>query len=277
MTRIIGQLWGADGPLNGRLFVKAGGSFIGAPQKDLTFKVEDGIVDIELPPCPPGAPYFVDWKSIGDASRLNYIERWRVPALEEVGLDDVRGITKQTTARSAGNSLRKGELIENTTLRNEVSELKSSLSELESKNAKLLSLISDAESRAAAAQARAASLSSELTTAQRKIVQSEKKEAPVVVEKIVERPMTPDEYVQELAARQEQVELLRVENNQLKEENARIFSLQTHFAGLQSEIDRLNNEKQKLLRRIEDLSTPMRAGSALRSTAIANLDRLFDE
>lgn len=92
MTRIVGFLEGANGPLNGRLYVKPGGAFIGAPEKDMSFKVVDGEVDIELPPCPPGMPYYVDWKNTGDISRLRYVERWRVPAAPEVTIEEVRGL-----------------------------------------------------------------------------------------------------------------------------------------------------------------------------------------
>ena len=49
MTRIVGTLYGPDGPLNGRLFVKPSTPFIGFT-KGVSFKIIDGQVDIELPP-----------------------------------------------------------------------------------------------------------------------------------------------------------------------------------------------------------------------------------
>jgi len=81
VTRITGFLEGPEGSLNGLLYIKPGGAFIGAPSSALTFEVENGIVDINLPPCPAAMPYLVDWKRIGDFSRLQFIERWRVPSV----------------------------------------------------------------------------------------------------------------------------------------------------------------------------------------------------
>lgn len=276
MTRIVGFLEGANGPLNGRLYVKAGGAFIGAPAKDLAFKVNDGVVDIELPPCPPGLPYFVDWKDTGDISRLQYIERWRVPALEEISVDEARGLIRNRGVNQQPVA-RKGDLLEATVLRGEVSELACCVNRLEEENAKLLKSITEAESKAAAAQGRVASLLSDLESARREAHQATVQQQEVVVEKVIEKRMTPDEYVDTIAEYRQQAELLSQENERLRQEVAETLSLSTHFASLHSEIDRLKFEKQQLLSRIEELKRPKRSVSSFRNEAIANLDRLLSD
>lgn len=276
MTRIVGFLEGANGPLNGRLYVKAGGAFIGAPAKDLSFKVSDGIVDIELPSCPPGLPYFVDWKDTGDISRLQYVERWRVPAVQEISVDEVRGLVRNRAVQQQPVA-RKGDLLEATVLRGEVSELACCVNRLEEENAKLLKSITEAESKAAAAQGRVASLLSDLESARRQAHQATVQQQEVVVEKVIEKRMTPDEYVDTIAEYRQQAELLSQENERLRQEVAETLSLSTHFASLHSEIDRLKFEKQQLLSRIEELKRPKRSVSSFRNEAIANLDRLLSD
>lgn len=272
MTRIVGKLEGADGPLNGRLFVKAGGAFIGAPDKELVFKIEQGIVDIELPPCPPSMPYAVDWRAIGDTRRLSYVERWRVGSVEEMSLDEARGLVR-ANGRSNGGTSNKGSLIEATMLRSELDETKNALASIEEDHAKLLRKLTEAESRAAAAQAQNASLSAELSRTKQKLVAMGE---PTIVEteRVVERLKTPSETKLEQAALFERISLLEQENERLKEQSSGSIAAATHFANLIAEIDRLSNEKQSLLRRIEELKRPVRNSSAMRNEAIANLDRI---
>jgi DNA repair exonuclease SbcCD ATPase subunit len=273
MARIVGFLEGASGPLNGRLFVKAGGAFIGAPANDLSFKVKDGIVNIELPPCPPGMPYFVDWKDTGDISRLQYVERWRVPAVAEIDLEEVRGLTRLKAARQKVVS-NKGELLEAKMLKSEISELNASLRRLEDENAKLLREVTQAESKAAAAQAKSASMVAELTSAKREAIQAKLSQQEVVIEKVIEKTITPNEVQQTISDYRQRIELLMQENDALKKQADEAFSLTTHYASLHSQIDRLTMEKQQLLSRIDDLKRPKRTTSSLRNEAIANLDRL---
>jgi len=274
MTRIIGFLEGANGPLNGRLYVKAGGAFIGAPAKDLSFKVEEGIVDVELPPCPPGMPYFVDWKDTGDISRLQYVERWRVPSAPEVTIEEVRGLVKAKTSRVQANTT-KAQLLEAKMLKSEIVELTASLKALEQENAKLLKEVTNAESRAAAAQAKSASVASELSNAQREAVKAKLSQQEVVIEKVIEKTMTPADFQQKLSEYRQELELVKQENEALKKEAQDAFSLTTHYASLHSQIDRLTLEKQQLLSRIDDLKRPKRTTTSLRNEAIANLDRLI--
>lgn len=276
MTRIVGFLEGANGPLNGRLYVKAGGAFIGAPAKDLSFKVSDGVVDIELPSCPPGLPYFVDWKDTGDISRLQYVERWRVPAVQEISVDEVRGLVRNRAVQQQPVA-RKGDLLEATMLRGEVSELTCCVQRLEEEKATLLKAVSEAENKAAAAQARVASLSSELGSARRDAHQAKVQQQEVVVEKIIEKKMTPAEYAENIAEYRQRAELLAQENQRLQQEVAETLSLSTHFASLHSEIDRLKFERQQLLSRIDELKRPKRTVSSFRNEAIANLDRLLSD
>lgn len=273
MTRIVGRLDGPEGPLDGRLFIKAGGAFIGAPGGDLVFKITDGLVDIELPPCPAGMPYAVDWRAVGDVRRLSYVERWRVAPVEEMSLDEVRGLIRGDGRRIGG--VRKGDLIEATMLRNEAEELKRTVAELEEQNASFLRQLSQAEGNAAAAQAQVASLSAELGKARQQLATVSK---PQVIEKerVVERIKSDGERAGEIAAYIQQIALLEEENKQLSASMAETISLSTHFTNLHAQIDRLSNEKQQLLLRIEELKTPMRTTSSLRSEAIANLDKLLN-
>lgn len=274
MTRIVGFLEGANGPLNGRLYVKPGGAFIGAPEKDMSFKVVDGEVDIELPPCPPGMPYYVDWKNTGDISRLRYVERWRVPAAPEVTIEEVRGLVKSGPGRAQAVS-RKGDLLEAKMLKSEINELTEALQRLEQENAKLLKEVTNAESKAAAAQAKSASMVSELTTAKRDAIDARLAQQEVVIEKVIEKAMTPVEFQETISEYRQQLELLAQENEALKKEAADAFSLTTHYASLHSQIDRLTMEKQQLLSRIDELKRPKRSTTSLRNEAIANLDRLI--
>lgn len=274
MTRIVGFLEGASGPLNGRLYVKGGGAFIGAPAKDLSFKVEDGIVDVELPPCPPGMPYFVDWKDTGDISRLKYVERWRVPAAPEVSIEEVRGLVKSRPGRAQAAS-NKGELLEAKMLKNEINELTASLQRLEQENAKLLREVTDAESKAAAAQAKSASMVSELTSAKRDAIDARLSQQEVVIEKVIEKTVTPADIQETISDYRQRLELMARENEALKKEVEDAFSLTTHYASLHSQIDRLTMEKHQLLSRIDELKRPKRSTTSLRNEAIANLDRLI--
>ena len=271
MTRIVGRLDGPEGPLNGRLFIKAGGAFIGAPAGDLVFKIADGIVDIDLPPCPAGLPYAVDWRAIGDTRRLSYVERWRVAPVEEQSLDEVRGLVRNDGRRV--NRASKGDLIEATMLRNEAEELKRKVAELEGENDSLLRQISQSEGGAAAAQAQAASLSAELSKVKQQLAIAGKPQV-IETERVVERIKSDGERAEEIASYLQKIALLEQENERLTEDYKETLSLSTHFANLHAQIDRLSNEKQQLLLRIEELKMPMRTTSSLRSEAIANLDKL---
>jgi len=271
MTRIVGRLDGPDGPLDGRLFVKAGGAFIGAPTEDLVFRVSDGIVDIELPPCPAGIPYAVDWRAIGDARRLSYVERWRVAPVDEMSLDEARGLIKPDGRRVAG--ARKGDLLEATMLRNETEELKRRVAELEEEKDGLLRQLSQSEGGAAAAQAQAASLSAELGKVKQQLAAAP---APQIIEteRVIERVKSDGEKAEEIAGYLQRIAVLEEENKRLADSFSETLSLSTHFANLHAQIDRLSSEKQQLLLCIEELKQPVRTMSSLRGEAIANLDKL---
>lgn len=272
MTRIIGRLEGPDGPLDGRLYVKAGGVFIGAPSETMVFRIEDGVVNIDLPPCPPNAPYAVDWRAVGDARRLSFVERWRVSGADEMSLDEARGMVRHA-ARKQGTAEGKGRLMENVTLRGEVEDLQRKLLAAEKENAGLAKRAIQAEGSAVAAQAQAASLTAALTKAQQRIA---KQGQPRVVEKerVVERLQSRAEAAEELSMYIQKVALLEEENETLSKRLEETLALSTHFSNLHAQIDRLIQEKQQLLHRIEELKRPTRTVSALRSEAIANLDKL---
>jgi chromosome segregation ATPase len=272
MTRIVGYLEGANGPLNGRLYVKAGGAFIGAPAKDLSFKVEDGIVDVELPPCPPGMPYFVDWKNTGDVSRLTYLERWQVKAVEEMSIDEARGIIRNS-AKQAHAPLRKADLLEVAALRNETSVLMREVIELEGENGILSQQVAKLEGGEAAARGQAASLMAKISLLQNKIAAMEKPRVQIE-ERIIERVAYPMEVNEAIAQANAEIARLQQENESLKNEISTAIKLNTQRANLQAEITRLNNENNKLSSRVDTLKQPIRSVSAMRMEAIANLDKL---
>ena len=271
MARIVGRLDGPEGPLEGRLFIKAGGAFIGAPTGDLVFKIANGIVDIDLPPCPAGMPYAVDWRAIGDTRRLSYVERWRVPSAEEVSLDEARGLVRANGQRVGG--VRKGDLIEATILRNEAEELKRKVAELEGEKDDLFRQLSQSQGGTAAAQAQAASLSAELGKVKQQLVEAPKPQI-IETERVIERVKSDGERAEEIAGYLGKIAILEDENKRLADSFSETLSLSTHFANLHAQIDRLSSEKQQLLLRIEELKQPMRTTSSLRSEAIANLDKL---
>lgn len=271
MVRIVGLLDGSNGPLNGRLYVKAGGAFIGAPAKELVFKIENGAVDIELPPCPPSLPYVVDWRDIGDTRKLSYLERWRVPAVDELPLDEARGIAFKGQKKL--RNINRGELIEATMLKGEVQKLQDKLVEREVEYQNVARRLKEAEGSIAAAQGQAAMLSAECTLLQQR---ASKHVATKVIEKekIVERYIPDEMQRQQVAFYKEKIALLEMRNSELEASAGNAIATTTYFANLNKEIDRLKSEKQQLLARIEELKQPSRSTSALRAEAIANLDKL---
>ena len=102
MTRIVGTLYGPDGPLNGRLFIKPSTPFIGFT-KGVSFKIVDGQVDIELPPNTSTTVFQAGWRDQFDPGVVEYSERWHVPRGIEVSLDVVRGL-KRRESTQAGRS-----------------------------------------------------------------------------------------------------------------------------------------------------------------------------
>lgn len=272
MTRIIGQLEGATGALNGRLYVKAGGAFIGAPDKEMVFKVDNGVVDIDLPAAPLSMPYFVGWKEIGDSTRVGYTERWRVPPKDTVDLEEVRGLTSRARP-AAPVSHSKGDLLELAMLKGEADGLNQQVSRLENEKLRLLHRVSDAESNAAAASGKMASMNAEIGRLRRELIQKAAGKT-IETERIIERTITPEEWQAELSAERELSESLRLENDKLKEQLEGSLSVTTHFANLHAEIDRLKFENQSLQSQVNDLKQPRRTASALRRAAIANLDQL---
>lgn len=273
MTHIVGELHGLDGPLKGRLFLKPSSPFIGAPANGMSFKIDDGIVDIEVPANANGTVWLVDWKDSFDLSPVTYIERWKVPPVDVVSLDEVRigGGRKPQKSSAAG----KTDLLETTLLRRETEELREQVESLQNEKARLLLKVSDAESNAAASAGRAASLKAEVARITRQAVSAKVAPKPKEVERIVERTITPEEWRQQLALEREQVALLQAENTLLKEELDKSISVTTHFANLHAEIDRLKIENQNLQARIAELRQPRRVASSLRREAIANLDQLI--
>ena len=267
MTRIIGHLDGIGGPLNGRLFVRASQSFIGAPSGELSFRVKDGEVDVTLPPTPGGIVYEVDWRDTGDTRKLSFPEKWKVPNAEEVGLDELRSHKKRVQMKSDGG---KASLVEIEALKGEGENLRTALSKAEEGRQALMKRLSSMEGQTAALTGQVASLRGEL--------QSVKRPAPPLppVTQIVERlvEVNGDEWKIRLAAEQEKRILAEEEAATLKQQLDDRLSLALHFGSLHGEIDRLKFENQQLHSRIDGLKNPVRSSSVFRTEAIAELDRL---
>lgn len=270
MTRIRGFLEGAQGPLNGRLYVRASAAFIGAPEGDLAFRIKDGEVDISLPPTPRSAPYFVDWRNVGDTRGLTFPERWLVPAVEEVELDALRGYKKEVMKRKGDG---RGSVVENVALQAENESLTKRIAEVEQQHAQALKRLSSIEAQLAAATGKSASLEAELI---KERAMAKKPSAPAA-EKIVERKVAigQEEWRERLAAETERRTLVEQELAALKEQFNERLALANHFGALHNEIDRLNLEKQQLLARIDGLKAPRRSLSSYKAEAIAELDKMM--
>jgi len=271
MTRIIGSLDGPNGPLGGRLYVKPSTPFIGASVDGMSFQIENGMVDIELPANVGGTVWLADWKDQFDWSPVTYVEQWRVPKADTVSLDEVRNF-------GAGNRqarANKTDMLDLAVWKQEARAAKDKLVNIEHEKARLLLKVSSAEGKAAAAAGQVASLNSEIVRLKQKLVEAA---SPVVKteERVIERQVLPEEAKQKLALAVQKATLLQQEVDRLQIELTERLSLVTHFTSLHEEIDRLTRENQELQLRINELKQPVRNTSALRREAIENLDRLFD-
>lgn len=273
MTRIKGFLEGLEGPLNGRLYVRASTEFIGGPEGEKVFRIDNGEVDIELPPTPRNAPYMVDWRNIGDTRKLSYLERWLVPNVEEVSLDELRGYKKEVQKKLSNG---KGSVVENEMLKAENESLQKQLTALDEQYQQSLRRISSIEAQHAAAAGKAASLEAELIKEHSQA--HHWRQRPVIErEKIVERKVAigEEEWREKLAEETQRRVLLEKELEAMKAQFGEHLSLANHFGALHGEIDRLRLEKQQLLARIEELKQPKRPASSYRAEAIAELDKLI--
>lgn len=273
MTRIRGLLEGLEGPLNGRLYVRASAEFIGAPRGEQAFRISNGEVDIELPPTPRNAPYMVDWRDIGDTRKLTYLERWNVPNVEEVNLDELRGYKKDVQKKlDNGKSI----ILEREVLKAENETLHKQLAALDEQYQQSLRHISSIEAQHAAAVGKAASLEVELIKEHSQA--HHWRERPVIErEKIIERKVAinEEEWRERLANETQHRVLLEQELKAMKAQFDEHLSLANHFGALHSEIDRLRFEKQQLFARVEELKQPKRSASSYRTEAIAELDKLM--
>jgi len=268
MTRVVGSLSGPDGPLNGRLHLKPSAPFIGAPTGGLSFKIENGIVDIDVPPNTASTVWLAGWRNKFEQQEPEFTERWVIPNVDGITLDEVRWSSAPRRQRGAARTAS----VDQAMLQSELSTAQHKITKLEHENARLLAQVSSAEGKAAAASGKLASLNSELTRMRQKLVVG-----PVVTEeRIVERAVLSDEAKQMWAPLKQEMQALRDENEALKQQIEESVSLSTHFANLHAEIDRLNFEKQQLSSRVEELKQPQRSSSSLRQELIANLDRLID-
>jgi len=267
MTRIIGKLEGVNGLLNGRLYVRTNSPFIGGPDKEIAFRVKEGEVDIDLPPTPGSIVYEVDWRNTGDTRKLSFPERWKVPAIDEISLDELRVYKRNPIARGDGA---KGNLVEIEILKSEGEQLRIALSGVEEERQALMRRLSSMEAQTAALTGQLASLKGQLQSAKRPMPPL----PPIteVVERLVE--VSNEEWQIRLAAEKEQRILAEQEALSFKEQFEDRLSLALHFGSLHNEIDRLKLENQQLLSRVDGLKNPVRSSSVFRTEAIAELDRL---
>lgn len=267
MTRIIGSL-GAD--KTGYLHFKPSAIFAGVSREPIRSKVVGGAVDVRLPANPAGTCWLVGWREQFDGKPIEFTEKWIVPWEDEVQLDEIRagaGYRRSPRSRSA--------VLDNTISRKEVEEAQRKVFELEEQNAKLLSKLVKAEGNAAHAVGNLASYKSEVGRLRQRLNAAAE---PIVQTKtqVVEKKVLPADARQMMADARAEIVALQKENEELKQQLEDRISLSTHFANLNSEIDRLNNEKLQLLARIDELKQPRRHASSLRKEMIANLDRLLD-
>lgn len=269
MTRIVGDLWGSNGPLNGRLYVKPSAMFIGAP-KQINFWVENGKVDIELPPAPSSFAWLVGWKEKFEVGEVVYSERWVVPKAEEVALDDIRGFRKERNGAQG-----KTRAVDVAVWKAEAEEAKAEAAKLKQENAGLFNRVNAAEAKASANAGTVASLVADNSKLRKKLAEASLPQVQVE-EKIVEKQVMPQEAKAALAMVRSELVILQKENEELKKQAEQSVSFSTHFSNMQHEIDRLRNENQHLLSRIEELKQPRRSVSSLRQEMIANLDKLIE-
>lgn len=272
MTRLVGFLQGPDGPLDGRLYLKPSSPFIGAPANGTSFKIENGVVDIEVPANTASTVWLAGWRGKFEQQEVEYSERWLVPNAEQVSLDDVRGYDGNARSRMRGQ---KTDGLDLAVWKQEAQAAKDKLANIEHEKARLLLKVSSAEGKAAAAAGQVASLNAEIVRLKQKLIEAA---SPTVKteERIIERKVLPEEAKQELALAVQRATLLQQEVDRLQMELTERLSLATHFTSLHEEIDRLAKENQVLQLRINELKQPVRNTSALRREAIENLDRLLD-
>lgn len=267
MTRVVGSLGSAK---TGRLHLVPSVVFAGVERRPIIHKIVDGQVDIELAPNPAGTCWLVGWRNQFDSAPVDYTEKWIIPWQDEVSLDDVRGAGNvRRSSRSRTESL------DATVWKAEAQEAQRKVLELEQRNSELLSKLVKAEGNAANASGNLASLQSEVVRLQQRINAAA---APTVQTEtqVVEKKILPADARRMMADAREEIVVLERENAELKQQLEDRISLSTHFANLNTEIDRLNNEKLQLLARIDELKQPRRHTSSLRREMIANLDRLID-
>lgn len=268
MTRIVGSLYGPDGPLNGRLFVKPSTPFIGFT-RGVSFKIVDGNVDIELPPNTSSTVFHAGWKDKFDPGDVEYSERWHVPRGVEVSLDVVRGLKRRESTQAGRTTAG----VDQAMWKMEAEKAQQQAEELENALKKALLAIKSLEGRTAAATGKMAAAQSECAVLQRKLAEAQK---PEVRTEIVEKEVLSDAAKAALQVARKQIAVIQAENEVLQEQVQAGIEATTHFSNLEAEVDRLKIEKQDLLNRIEELKQPRRNTSSLRKEMIANLDKLID-
>lgn len=265
MARITGSLGAGK---EGRLHLTPSTVFAGVDRRPIQYKVVDGWVDITLPSNPPGTCWLVGWRNQFDSSPVDYTEKWIVPWIDEIDLDELRGQSSHGRRKS-----RRAENLDRAVWKVEAEEAQERIKSLEAENARLAQRAEYAENKAASSAGQVASLNAEVRSMQRKAVG-----ASVIKteEKIVERKIAPQEMRQALSHARSEIMALQKENAKLQDQARAGVTASTQLSNLQADVDRLTMEKQHLLNRIEELKQPERSASSLRRELIANLDRLID-
>lgn len=207
MARIVGNL-GIS--VNGLLHIKPSAPFVGVAANYRAYPVTEGLLDIELPPTPRGIFYLVDFQAEGTFGQPTPQERWSIPPVAELPLDDLRfpRLRRSPVKQAMPSSLRQMEIEvlrqENNRLQSEIDQLNQSL-----QSKQLVAEIAERKSEGWRAKV------AELKTAL--YLKSTPKET--VIEKVVEVPV-----VQRLRNAEVQQELDRVTKKllALEQENQRL-------------------------------------------------------
>jgi len=116
MTRVFGKLFTDE--RDGSLVVKPTKAFFGVSKHEKIFPVNQGSIDFELLPTPPGIHYLVGFKDPGDFTITDFTLQWRIPAVEEIDISPKKSVQPPA-----------GESVSNTSQQVHVKRLATELSE----------------------------------------------------------------------------------------------------------------------------------------------------
>ena len=240
MTRIHGKLFN-DGR-EGILAVKPSEPFFGVSRDERYYPVEEGAVDFELLPNPPGTFYFIGFKEQGDTRQTDFTLKWRVPKTGEY--DVTPGVTAKKEVSPSASSPSVYERVQLKRVANELSETLQTSSELSSK-------LADAERRVHQLEdeLRAYKRTADLVLSDRDemIAQLHEQNEPIVKTVYLDKPVPPEALIK-------RIKRLERENLRLLDLNAEYYKSVVELHQLQ--LDKARNSPQAPL--VEANSTPQK-------------------